>query len=277
MLRFDGYSATTLGAKPADLVDMLMSAAPMAIDQIKQGKGFHTFAERVAIKSPCGSEFASVMWGGKVQGDRVMLEVKGEHTPPVVQAFRERYEHRVTRVDSAADKDAPGAFLELLEACSAIKQAHRLKGEKQGDWEDFPEEGRTLYLGSRQSACRVRLYEKGKQPEYRHLERPDWVRLELQVRPDSQHSKVEYSRLTPAEVWGASKWTRELAAKALQNHVDPHPAGTIYKRTSDEAAIEWLCQQYAGPLGRLALDLGGWDNVGRTLGEVIARQKRRRH
>jgi predicted transcriptional regulator len=34
-------------------------------------------------------------------------------------------------------------------------------GGKAGDWDDFPEKGRTLYLGSTSSPVRARLYEKG--------------------------------------------------------------------------------------------------------------------
>ena len=56
-------------------------------------------------------------------------------------------------------------------------------GGKAGDWDDFPEKGRTLYLGSQSSPVRMRLYEKGLQPEYAHLNRPNWARIEVQVRP----------------------------------------------------------------------------------------------
>ena len=51
-------------------------------------------------------------------------------------------------------------------------------GGKAGDWDDFPEKGRTLYLGSQSSPVRMRLYEKGLQPEYAHLNRPNWARIE---------------------------------------------------------------------------------------------------
>ena len=204
-----------------------------------------------------------------------MVEVKGEATPKAVEAIRERFQHRCTRVDACADFDAPGSFERLLEACQDIKQGHKLKGEKQGDWDDFPELGRTLYLGARASVCRVRLYEKGKQPEYRHLERNDWTRIEVQVRP-AKEAKSEFSRLSPSEVWGASAWTRELAGKVLQEHIDPHPAGTTYRLTQRDAALEWMCKQYGAHLVDLANDLGGWDCVGLTLREIISAQAKKR-
>jgi hypothetical protein len=274
MVRFDAYSATTTEAKAPELLSVLADAAGLgAFHKMRQGKGFHTFGERIGIVNEEGTEWGSVQWGGR-QGDRVMIEVKGEATPKAVEALRSRFQHRCTRVDACADFDAPGAFERLLAACQDVKQGHKLKGEKQGDWEDFPELGRTLYLGARASVCRVRLYEKGKQPEYRHLERHDWTRIEVQVRP-AKEAKSEFSRLTPSEVWGASVWTRELAAKVLQEHIDPHPAGTTYRLTQRDAALEWMCKQYGVHLVDLANDLGGWECLGLTLRDTIQQQQRR--
>lgn len=273
MIRFDAYSATTTEAKTQDLLNVLAQAGGLgAMHKMRQGKGFHTFGERIGVSNEHGVEWGSVMWGGH-QGDRVMIEVKGDATPRAVQAIRSAFPHRCTRVDACADFDAPGAFESLLGASLEVKQKHRLKGEKQGDWDDFPELGRTLYLGARASVCRVRLYEKGKQPEYRHLERPDWTRIEVQVRP-AKEAKTAFSTLSPAEVWGASTWTRELAGKVMQEHIDPHPAGTTYRLTQRDAALEWMCHQYGQHLVSLASDLGGWDCLGLTLRDIIAQQKR---
>ena len=47
----------------------------------------------------------------------------------------------MTRVDACADFDAPGAFEALLAPCIEIKKEHKLRGEKAGDWEDFPSSG----------------------------------------------------------------------------------------------------------------------------------------
>jgi Replication initiation factor len=267
MVRFDAYSATTQKAKPADLVDLLRELADGEKVELKTGHGFHSFGERVAARDESGSEFGSVMWGGR-QGDWAMIEVKGERTPKAVEALRERYWHRVTRVDACADFDAPGAFDGLLGHCLDVKKAHRLKGSKLGDWEDFPEDGRTLYLGAPSSVARVRLYEKGKQQEYRHLERFDWTRLEVQVRP-AKEAKADFNSLGPLECWGASKWTRDLAGRVLQQHIDPHPAGTVYKMTERDRALRWMCKQYGVHLVSLADDLGGWDVLGLTLREIL--------
>jgi DNA relaxase NicK len=273
MIRFDAYSATTTAAKSAELISLLAVAGGPCQTK-KQGKGFHTFGERVGLTNDSGVEWASVQWGGG-QGERTMIEVKGECTPVVVEALRSAFPHRCTRVDSCADFDALGAFERLYGEAQTVKKDHRLKGEKQGDWDDFPEDGRTLYLGARSSVCRLRLYEKGKQPEYRHLERQNWARIELQVRP-AKEAKTAFSMLSASEVWGASTWTRQLAAKVLLEHIDPHPAGSTYRLTKDDAAMQWMCHQYGARILTLVNDLGSWECLGLTLQDIIQEQQRRK-
>lgn len=272
MIRFDAYSATTRHANRYQLIDLLQASAGEGA-KVQEGRGFHTFGHRVAFKDVTGVEVGSVQWGGR-QGDLNMIEVKGECTPEAAKRLRSAFYHRVTRVDACADFDAPGAFERLLGPCQEVKQAHRLKGAKFGDWDDFPEEGRTLMLGAPTSTARVRLYEKGKQPEYRHLQRNDWARIEVQVRPVKE-AKASFAELSPADVWGATKWTRELAGKVLQEHVDPHPAGTVYRMPERDRALAWMCKQYGTHLVGLAADLGSWECLGLTLREMIERDRER--
>jgi hypothetical protein len=266
MVRFDAYTATTSGPKPGEFIGLVFRHG----DEIKQGKGFHTFAERAAIRNEYGEEVAAVQWGGR-QGDRVMVEVKGERTPEVVERLRSHFPHRCTRVDSCADFERPGAFEELLRPVLRAKSDFKLYGERRGDWE-FPELGRTQYLGADSSAVRARLYEKGKQPEYRHLNRPNLCRLEIQVRPQKE-AKTAYATLAADEVWGASKWTRQLAADVLEQLLDPHPPGTVRRDSKRDQALRWMASQYGPHLVSLAADLGGWDVLGLTLKEMVSESK----
>lgn len=275
VVRFDAYSATTQAAKSEQMVQVLMDAGGLSsFEKITQGKGFHTFGERIGVKDHTGTEWGSVMWGGR-QGDRVMIEVKGERTPKAVEALRSRFPHRCTRVDACADFDAPRAFERLYRACKAVKRGHRIIGGKAGDWDDFPEKGRTLYLGAQSSPTRMRLYEKGKQPGYTHLERPNWTRIEVQVRP-AKDAKDVFASLDPLQVWGAARWTRDLAASVLKEHVDPHPAGTTWQLSERDTALGWMCRQYGAHLVSLAQDLGGWDCLGLTLREILDEQSKGR-
>lgn len=267
MVRFDAYTATGVSFKPTDVLPMLFEAGGCSMTQ---GRGFQTFGERISVKNSAGDELGSVSWGGS-QGDRVMVEVKGERTPEVVERLRSGFPHRCTRVDSCVDFERPGAFEELLGPVLKAKEDHKLYGEKRGDW-DMPELGRTQYLGASSSAVRARLYEKGKQPEFRHLSRFDLCRLEIQVRP-AKDAKDAYSKLSAMEVWGASKWTRQLASEVLSEMLDPHPPGTVRKDTKRDQALRWMCSQYGPHLVSLAGDLGGWEVLGLTLREMIEEER----
>ena len=265
MVRFDAYTGTTTAANPYQLLDLFG-------DGLKQseGRGFHQFGRRVGLRDDSGVEVGSVQWGG-AHAERSMIEVKGERSPEVVERLRSAFPHRCTRLDSCADFDAPGSFESLLGSCMLVKRRHRLRGKRDGDWQDFPELGRTQYLGTPKSVSMLRLYEKGKQPEYLHLSRPDWVRAEIQVRP-AKDAKDEFSTLSALGAWGASRWTRELAAEILQEHVDPHAAGTTYRKTSLEHKLGWLCIQYGPTLLELFAELGSWECVGLTLAEKLKAQ-----
>jgi hypothetical protein len=267
MVRFDAYTATTREASRDDLLNLVC----MSGDEVRSGRGFHTFGERYSVIDPTGDQVGSVLAGGR-QGDRVMVEVKGDRTPAVVEALRGRFAHRCTRVDTCADFDRPGAFEELLAPVLRVKEEFDLYGERRGDW-DKPELGRTIYLGAPTSAIRFRLYEKGKQPELRHLNQPDRVRAELQIRPAKEARDV-YAGVSASDAWGASRWTRALAGELLGQMLDPVPPGTIWKRTKREQALRWMVRQYGPHLVSLAEDLGGWDCVGLTLREMLEEERK---
>lgn len=262
MVRFDAYSATTTAANCYQLAELFGPGL-----KTREGRGQHQFARKVALVDDTGSQVGSVQWGG-THGERSMIEVKGERTPGVVESLRSLYPHRVTRVDACADFDAPRAFQRLLRAFRKAKTEHRIWGEKRGDWEDHPEKGRTFYLGANTSPTRARLYEKGLQPEYVHLAKTDWVRAEIQVRPEKD-AKASFSSLAPVDVWGASRWSRDLAGHILKAHVDPHPAGTVWRKTDLERRIDWICNQGGATLLELHEACGDWECVGKVLGDRI--------
>jgi len=270
VVRFDAYTATTADASASDLVSLVYRHG----DDVKEGRGFHTFAHRVAVRNEWGEEVAGIQWGGATQGDRAMVEVKGDRTPEVVERLRSRFQHRCTRVDSCVDIERPGAFEALLDPVMRAKADFKLYGERRGDWE-FPELGRTQYLGANSSAVRARLYEKGKQPEYRHLGRPNLCRLEIQVRPQKE-AKSAYANVSALEVWGASKWTRQLASEVLEQMLDPHPPGTVRRDSKRDQALRWMAAQYGPHLVSLAADLGGWEVLGLTLREMVSEAKQRK-
>lgn len=260
MAQFDAYSATSRALK----VDRALGLVWQPGHTVREGRGFHGFDKRWSITSEeTREEVGSVSTGG-THGGLVMVEVKGYRTPEVVPQLREEDpEHTCTRVDSCVDFDRPGAWDELLGIVLEVKADKGLKGERRGDW-DFPEDGRTMYLGANSSPVRCRLYEKGKQPGYRSAGRPDWVRLEVQVRPQKTARKA-YSAISADDTWGASPWTRKIALRAFSLDVGAFPAGGVKKDSDFDRRWDWVCNQAAPTLLEAIEVFGSWDCVRENL------------
>ena len=92
------------------------------------------------------------------------------------------------------------------------------------------------------------------------------------MRP-TKDAKDVYSKADSLAVWGASAWTRELAGMVLAAELAPLPAGTTYRQTSQERALHFLCKQYGNHLIGAHNELGGWEELGLQLGEIIRKQR----
>lgn len=103
----------------------------------------------------------------------------------------------------------------------------------------------TLYVGSKESEVRVRIYESGKVHDYLP---DDFIRGEIQVRPKKDRKSLAAS-LEPEGFWGMSKWARDLRAR-MGELVPAAPVRTA--RVSDlDGALDAMCHQY----GRRLLEL----------------------
>jgi Replication initiation factor len=243
-VEFDAYTATTNQIDRDRLVHLVANNGDDVEEKLP---GHHRFQFRDVVRDMYGNPVASIYYGGETHQGRVMLDVKGYRTRDAVRVLRSAsIDHRCTRMDSRIDFDAPGAFEALLGPLTAIKTRKGLRGERRGDWE-HPEDGRTMYVGSPKSAVRVRLYEKGKEPGYRSQCRWDWVRLEVQVRPQ-QGAKEVYSAASALQAWGSSEWTRELAGELLKQTIAPLKAEAVKPPSVDEHKLYWMCKQYGAPL-----------------------------
>lgn len=270
LVAFDAYSATTCELTPEDMADIVM----VGDDTIERGLyGHHQFEKRDVITDNGGNSVATVYYGGKTHGGRVMLDVKGHRTPDAVTSLRKvAPSHRCTRVDSRMDFDCPGVFEKLLSPMMEIVDRKKLYSKPDGDWRNHPELGRTQYAGSPKSAVRVRLYEKGKEPSQRYLCRADWTRLEIQIRPKDIAREI-FAKASPIDAWGAAEWTRELAGKILEQKILPLKAEAVKLPSVDEAKLRWMCKQYGAPLVSLLHhhqgDLEAFGlSISRVLGEV---------
>lgn len=122
---------------------------------------------------------------------------------------------RATRLDSAIDMH--GDFVEIAAMVEAIAR-QPLQGTAVRAFERWESpNGSTLYVGARQSAARVRVYQKGYEQRAKgNADAPlDWVRVELQWRPQKEQ-RMGAMDLSAAEIWGAAtKWTAEVGKRLL--------------------------------------------------------------
>ena len=271
--RFDWYAATVQGDPFTTLSDL---AGYLGCEVKPQGRGYVGYNEAFDLVDSKGVR-ARAACGGVNPG--LHAWASGEDTDRFVETVRAGWpEHRVARADSAFDFDTPGAWSALFDVCKAFAFDRRLKVDQQGDWLRG-DDGRTFYVGSRKSASFVRLYEKGKQvagelvseSEKAKVSR-DWVRLELQLRPQ-RTAKSVVAGLAPAEVWAVSTWTRDLVRDALALDLEPVTA-SAYRESDDDRALHYLVKQYGGLLSRIAAAQddrwgGQWAGLGVLLGRLV--------
>lgn len=138
---------------------------------------------------------------------------------------------RVSRVDIACDSTegwtaAERRVLDYADSHPKTQIMHM------GDFHRA-ERGRTYYLGAATSRRRVRIYEKGIQMGTE----PNWVRVELQFRPEDRASKSWAFRASLPELANSSRTF--IAVRALEGlYVPP-----LFERTGTQP-IHALAHQY---------------------------------
>jgi hypothetical protein len=260
MTRFDWYEATVPVTTDA-LVECLTDRLPF--DVIKHGRGRNGYAQRLDLVAPGGSLSASVYVPDQDHGHEYPHAVaSGDATDAFVQVVRDTFpSHRVSRMDSCWDVDQPGAFDRITKAALQLADLARprIRVDMQGDWHRG-EMGRTLYIGSKSSPVRMRIYEKGIQqmiaepslPE--HLFSSDLVRIELQVRPQKE-AKDLAAVASPETAWGYSAWSKKFADQMRDTNL-PTVRANPARLSDDERAYRVMVKQYGRVMWRLIREQG---------------------
>ncbi len=265
-MRWDWYQAT-VPAEPPVVLEALRALGSSVVS----GRGLNGYAGTFTVRDAAGQSVARVLAGGN-SGARPNVAASGAWAEPVAAVLRATWpDHRVTRCDAAEDLAEPGAYDRLFGVCRSVAIDRGVKGRQ--ILPDDTADGRTYYLGAPTSDVRVRLYDKTAEaraalPPERHAEVPDdWARLEVQARP-RQHWRAWAARAEPADVWGLSGWSHELAKRALELDIE-RVFTKVGRESDDERAFRVMCDQYGKVLSRLAQDLGGWECVGLTIGDRV--------
>jgi hypothetical protein len=205
-MRFDAYEATLpVGGVEWDGVAALL-ASEMG-GQLRRGRPRQRYGEVLEVVDAGRCP----VWVGRDRGnDLIHIEGKGETTPDLVQVVRRRFpEHSCTRADVAEDYRGGVPTFELLQSLVRQHKGPRVYGGYVAK-PDQPEDGSTWVAGKRGGVSFMRLYEAGKKADRAHLNMPDLVRLELEVRPHYASDKRAAAAMSPVEFWGVSAWSKRV-------------------------------------------------------------------
>ena len=253
--RFDWYQGSFPEQARMTAVDVL---APLGDEAPKRIAGMHAYHRGWDIRRQ-GTSLCRVYEG---RGLTDHFVASGSDAPEIARCVRiHATGHRVSRADVCLDFQRGGSFFDSTRDLIVEELAGRVTLTEYVET-GLREKSSTLYVGSRKSETRVRLYEKGKQDTTYAV---DTVRLELQARPGKQDRKVYASQLDPDGFWGMARWSRWMVEALAGLAVVAAPPRSA--RVSDlDRALDAMALQYGkrileqaqrldGDLEALALDL----------------------
>lgn len=296
-LKFDWYQATVL----ADTCDLgkVLEWAELQGDEIRECNGLarQYRYERGRALYRKGVGLFKVLDGPEHQG--VHFITSGEAAHAFAGQLREACPcHSVTRADVALDIYQGGDYDRDRLRLRAIAERHRVSFQQVAD-DLNPRAGRTQYVGSPASSCRVRLYEKGLEQYQRvamcmqgfkvgegaqfvtddgELFDPcGWVRLECQVRAERKDAREHLAQASPAAFWGCSPWLREVYGEFIGGQVDSCTIQLKRGMTDHEKAVRLMVRQWGKTIGRMFEDAkGDSGKVGGQLWSLLGEKERQR-
>lgn len=269
---FDWYKAG-VSDSPDYILGHLMGGFDMS--SVVSSRPQHGYAEAAEVKLG-ERRLCSVQWGGNT-GDRVMVEASGSEAAPVASLVRSEWpEHYLLRADIAIDIDLPDAWDSLSSMALNLADKYRLKTRHVGDYHRA-EEGRSIYVGSRQSPVMMRVYEKGIEQRVKGVDSRaslDLVRVETEVKPKRAAARLHCATLSPSELLGCAPFTAEAARLLLDESVERVVGLNRLKRPSDrDRALAAMVKQYGKHLDSLMNEKGSWCAVGDVIGRMLEDSK----
>lgn len=243
----DWYQATIAEA-PELVGELLLHELPGAYS-FKPGKGRQNYHHSMMVLDAEGETLATVLHGGP-NGDPNAW-ASGDRAEGFAAVLRKAFpdSHRVTRFDSA--EDLHGHYPTIRDRCRALAAPSGVSGYEIAA--HGSEKGSTDYLGAKSSRVQHRCYEKGKQMAGLVADPStvpaDWVRLEVQWRPDKDARSVA-AMVSAGEVWGVSPWVQAIARDLIGT--DPERLRSRPKPLSDfDRCHAAMLNQYAPHMGKL--------------------------
>jgi hypothetical protein len=255
----DGYNATVFCNPDALVSDLDQLLASVGLNpSIADGPKVRFHARNTLLLEPAGHRLLSVRSGG--QNPHPFVECKGEAAPFVCGFLRGRYDHRPARIDVAEDRRSGGLFHRLHRLSKRIAKRYGIQWRPDGDWAT-PDAGRTIYLGSRSSQIMLRIYEKGLKfaketgaPVTDELR--NWIRIEVEFKPQNPHSRQLAPNIEPAAIWGTAAWLADFAQEAMAMQAERININQR-RESNQDRALRFMGKQYAAHLHALYKQLDG--------------------
>ena len=184
-----------------------------------------------------------VQWGG--QGGRLYVQASQVWAEHLYFCLKDcGHVVHVTRLDLALDYREEMLFDYLHDYVRDVfLKKHNIKCQILGDYLSERNEGRSIYLGSRQSPVMLRIYEKGK--EQKDTELHDWVRVEWELKPKNVEARTTLLDARLQELLFSNAWSSTFAEHLLSVTVGTeYYLGKDYLPSSVESAINHMCYQY---------------------------------
>lgn len=233
---FDAYCATIF-AQPDAMFDELMVLLESAGFEPREMEGFKApyYARSRLVVDEKGHQLLIFKSGGA--NPHPFVQCTGRASEALGSHLRAFHGHRPSRIDHAVDVCSQGAFEALHAYSKRLCKDYRLKLSYDGDW-NSPDAGRTIYIGARSSMVFVRVYEKGLEYAAKlglpvTAELRQWVRVELEFKPQTREAKDRAAGMEGAHLWGSTRWTQQFAEEVLSM-----PTETVNLRLRRESNTE---------------------------------------
>ena len=261
-MKFDWYQASIPEVKPAAVMAALAKSDYYGEWQESRPlKGYDAGAEF----NVGGETRFRINFGGQNEQHGPNVLASGGAAPLLAQVIRRHFpRHRVSRLDSCEDFHHRDAYPYLRKIALRVAKLQKVQCREIVKPIAESDDGRTLYLGGASSAVTMRIYEKGKQLGCG----TEWVRAELQVRPQKDVKQV-VATLSPVEVWGIAKWSHSMGVQI--GNTDLQRVDTsIYQPSDHDRAYHFMLGQYRKVLEQMHATHGSWDTVGAQIGYDLA-------
>lgn len=262
-MRFDAYAGNVTGSFPEEVATMVAHANAARVERGRPRGRYHDVFE---VKD--GNEMLG--WVARdAQIGTAYFECKGATTPACAAAIRKHWptSHTVSRLDSCEDYNEVGCYARLVglvDSCRDPRVKSKQIAPRLGH-----DDGITTYWGAPTSRVMVRCYEAGKMKERLHLAKPDWVRVEAQVRPGKSVEKTIAATVSPLDAWGWAAWSQRCAEQLSQVEVQRYaPVSTPPE--FDKTTL-YVSRAFRRHFEGMLAERGDWVCIGREFEAIWAR------